>query len=307
MVFYYGLIIFFVFLCRRLYVMKTKSMQINFEGQEHQIDANTLINVLIHYQTIITEANKELGGGSKNIELKVNAFEKGSFIVDVSVIESLLKQVFSGDSMSYLSNLCGVVGGVYAAYKILKGKPAQTEDEKNAISIKGDNNTTIINPTIINVYNQRVVREAISKSIETSDSDANVEGLSVNCENTPPVIFKKKEFKEYIYTDFDTEVSMPDEQIEVVDTILTIIGLNFEAGSRWQFLFNGFKIQMIVKDDALMQKIDEGERFGKGDAIRVKMKIVKRYNPQYKAYENKSYKIIEFIEHILAPSQRKLF
>lgn len=77
MVFYYGLIIFFVFLCRRLYVMKTKSMQIKFEGQEHQIDANTLINVLIHYQTIITEANKELGGGSKNIELKVNAFEKG--------------------------------------------------------------------------------------------------------------------------------------------------------------------------------------------------------------------------------------
>lgn len=29
---------------------------------------------------------------------------------------------------------------------------------------------------------------------------------------------------------------------------------------------------MIVKDDALMRKIDEGERFGKVDAIRVKMK-----------------------------------
>ena len=287
--------------------MKKRSMQIKFEGQEHQIDANTLINVLIHYQTIITESNKELGGGTKNIELKVNAFEKGSFVVDVSVIESLFKQVFSGDSMSYLSNLCGVVGGVFAAYKILKGKPAKTEDEKSAISIKGDNNTTIINPTIINVYNQRVVREAISKSIETSDSDANVEGLSINCKDVPPVTFKKQEYKEYIYTDFENESSMPDEQIEIVDTILTIIGLNFEAGSRWQFMFNGFKIQMIVKDDALMQKIDEGERFGKGDAVRVKLKIVKRYNPQYKAYENKSYKIVEFLEHILAPSQRSLF
>lgn len=282
-------------------------MQIKFEGQEHQIDANTLINVLIHYQTIITESNKELGGGTKNIELKVNAFEKGSFVVDVSVIESLFKQVFSGDSMSYLSNLCGVVGRVFAAYKILKGKPAKTEDEKSEISIKGDSNTTIINSTIINVYNQRVVREAISKSIETSDSDVNVEGLSINCKDVPPVTFKKQEFKEYIYTDFENESSMPDEQIEIVDTVLTIIGLNFEAGSRWQFMFNGFKIQMIVKDDALMQKIDEGERFGKGDAVRVKLKIVKRYNPQYKAYENKSYKIVEFLEHILAPSQRSLF
>lgn len=100
---------------------------------------------------------------------------------------------------------------------------------------------------------------------------------------------------------------MPTECIEVVEAILTIIALNFEPGSRWQFIYNGFKIQMIVKDDALMKKIDEGERFGKGDAIRVKMKIVKRYNPVYNAYENKSYKIVEFLEHILAPSQKRMF
>lgn len=56
-----------------------------------------------------------------------------------------------------------------------------------------------------------------------------------------------------------------------------------------------------------MQKIDEGERFGKGDAIHVKMRIVKKFNHVYNAYENKSYKIVEFIEHIEAPKQNKLF
>ena len=66
--------------------MKTRRMQIVFEGQSNQIDANTLINVLIHYQTVITEANKELGGGAKTIDLKVNAIEKGSFIIDVSLV-----------------------------------------------------------------------------------------------------------------------------------------------------------------------------------------------------------------------------
>ena len=70
-------------------------MQIVFEGQSNQIDANTLINVLIHYQTVITEANKELGGGAKTIDLKVNAIEKGSFIIDVSLVESLT-QIFTG-------------------------------------------------------------------------------------------------------------------------------------------------------------------------------------------------------------------
>lgn len=289
--------------------MKKAIMKIKFEGQAHQIDANTLINVLIHYQSVISEANKVLGGGSKNIELKVNAFEKGSFIIDVSMVESAIKQIFSKDTIGYLADLGAVVGGVYAAYKKLKGKPAKTKEELESIKIniyKGDK--LVINQNIVKVYNQPIVREAVSKSIETADADANVEGFVVDSGNEHPVVFDKKDFKKYIYDDFDSEKEdMPTECIEVVEAILTIIALNFEPGSRWQFIYNGFKIQMIVKDDALMKKIDEGERFGKGDAIRVKMKIVKRYNPVYNAYENKSYKIVEFLEHILAPSQKRMF
>ncbi len=286
--------------------MKTKRMKIVFDGQTHQIDANTLINVLIHYQTVISASNKELSGGSKSVELKVNALEKGSFIVDVSVIESI-KGLFSANTMEYLASLSVVVGGVYAAYKCLKGKPAKSASEKESIIIKGnDNQTTIINNSIINVYNQPAVRESISKAIETSSEDANVEGVTFDSGSPEPTTFERESFKDYIYNDFDEELSIPEEKIEIVDAMLTIIALNFESGSRWQFLFNGFKIQMIVKDDALMKKIDEGERFGKGDAIHVKMKILKKYNPVYKGYENKSYKIIEFIEHIEAPLQTKM-
>lgn len=287
-------------------MMKTKRMKIVFDGQTHQIDANTLINVLIHYQTVISASNKELSGGSKSVELKVNALEKGSFIVDVSVIESI-KGLFSANTMEYLASLSAVVGGVYAAYKCLKGKPAKSASEKESIIIKGnDNQTTIINNSIINVYNQPAVRESISKAIETSSEDANVEGVTFDSGSPEPTTFERESFKDYIYNDFDEELSIPEEKIEIVDAMLTIIALNFESGSRWQFLFNGFKIQMIVKDDALMKKIDEGERFGKGDAIHVKMKILKKYNPVYKGYENKSYKIIEFIEHIEAPLQTKM-
>ena len=177
-------------------------MKIKFEGQTHQIDANTLINTLIHYQSVITEANKGLSGGAKAIELKVNAFEKGSFVVDVSIEESFILQMFSGDTMEYLANLATVVGGVFAAYKILKGKPAKSDKEKDAITININNNNIVVNQTIINVYNQPLVREAVSKSIETADADANVEGLIVDSDGQKPVVFKKENFKEYIYNDF---------------------------------------------------------------------------------------------------------
>ena len=292
-----------------VFFMKKKRMQIKFEGQSNQIDANTLISVLLHYQTVITEANRELSGGLKTIELKVNAIEKGSFIIDVSLVEGI-KQIFSSDTVGYLANLCGVVTGIFTAYKLLKGKPAKTEEEKTAITIKkshGNEVNVSYGQTIINVYNQPLVREAISKSIETADADVNVEGLIVDSGSDELVKFSKKEFKDYVYTDFDEENIIPEEKAEDVDAVLTIIGLNFEPGSRWQFLYNGFKIQMIVKDDALMAQINEGARFGKGDAIRVKLRIIKRYNPVFNAYENKSYRIVEFKEHIIAPTAQSLF
>ena len=97
---------------------------------------------------------------------------------------------------------------------------------------------------------------------------------------------------------------MTDENIDCeryvdIDATLVVVRLPIERGSRWQFMYDGFKIPIVVKDDALMQKIDEGERFGKGDAIRVKLRKIQKYNKEYKTYENKSYKIIEFYEHIV--------
>lgn len=115
------------------------------------------------------------------------------------------------------------------------------------------------------------------------------------------------EFEDYIYDGFDTEDDVPEERIEEEITTLVIVGLNFERGSRWQFMYNGFKISMIVKDGALMQKIDEGERFGKGDAIKVKLRRVQKYNKDYRAYENKSYRIVEFIEHIVPQQPLRMF
>lgn len=279
------------------------TMRFKFEGQTHAIDANTLINALVHYQTVVNEANRQYGGGVRDVRLQVNAIEKGSFVIDISVVQDFIKQLFSKDSVEYISGLVAIVGGVYGLYKVFKGKPIKTKEDQataeKSVSLIINGDVTIKN--ITNVYNQPIVREAISKSVENADGDPHVEGFTISKdkEDNNPVTFERRDFKSYIYDDFDNEDDIPDEREIDEVTTLTIVGLNFEKGSRWQFMYNGFKISIIVKDDALMKKIDEGERFGKGDAIRVKLRRIQRYNKEYKAYENKSYKIIEFIEHVI--------
>lgn len=282
--------------------MKRESMRISFEGQSHQIDANTLINVLTHYSMIISETNKELGYG-KDISLKINALEKGSFVIDITLVEKGLESLFCSNNIHYLKDFVEAIGAIFAIYKICKGKPAKESD--TTINING--NINIDRSTIINIYNQPIIREAISKSIETANEDVNVTGLSVEGCGHELVSFAKEDFHELIYTDFDLECILPQEKKEEVEAVLAIIRLSFEKGSKWQFLYNGFKIQMIVKDDALMQHIDNGAKFAKGDSIKVRMEITKSYNEAYKSYENKSYRIKEFLGHIEQPEQKTLF
>lgn len=55
-----------------------------------------------------------------------------------------------------------------------------------------------------------------------------------------------------------------------------------------------------------MARIDSGEKFGKGDAIKVRLRITKRFNKEFNCYENKSYKIVKFYEHLSLPADVRL-
>lgn len=88
---------------------------------------------------------------------------------------------------------------------------------------------------------------------------------------------------------------------------LTVLSLGFEPGSRWSFYYNGQRVAMNVKNDALAKAIDEGARFGKGDVLRVKLRIIQEYVPDAGMYRDSSFKIVEFYEQIRAERQGNLF
>lgn len=279
-------------------------MKIIFNGDTPQIDANTLISALGHYQFIMEMANKEMGG-SKTVELKINAIEKGSFVIDVEIVESALKSLFSGSSLGYISSVITIVGGVYAAYKKLKGKPARNEEEIGKTIIKGEDNV-IINRSIFNIYNGIQAREAISKTIEAADKDQSVQGFTIEGEGDT-THFDRDSFHEYIHRSFESDELLPPDNIIEEPAMLTILTMSFESGYQWNFIYKGFKIPVKIKEGPLMDIIDKGARFGKGDQIEVVLEIVQKYNPSYNAYENVKFKIKEFIRHIPVASPPSIF
>lgn len=289
--------------------MKARPMKIKFEGQTHQIDANTLINVMIHYQNIVTIANRELGGAEKQVSIRINAIEKGSFVIDIELVQNIVQQLFSKEGAGYVASLVTITEGVFNMYKRFKGRPVKTEKEKKEaqelVLQYGQNN---YNNCIVQVYNIGATREAISKSIETASNDFCVDGLSVQGNSDEPVRFEREFFDDYIYNEFEKEKSEGRERVVFDENaILVIMNLGFEKGDRWQFFYDDKKIYIPNNDKTLLKLINNGERFGKGDALRVKLKKNQRLIQGIGVYQTYSYKIEEFYEHILAPKQGSLF
>lgn len=273
-------------------------MEIKFEGKSHQISAELLIASLVNYQTVIEIANRTLGQGSRKIDVKVNATKEGSFILDISLEQTIIESLFSNDSVSYLANLTTVVGGVYSLYKVFKGRRIKESDKiPNDIGITKEN----LNITV-NVYNIKESRRCISETIKKVKDESQSEGISYNFGNEGKVKYEREHFESLIYDDFDLE-DEKEEIYEDVDAILNIVSLSFSVSKPWNFLYNGFPIRCTLRDETFQKHIDSGASFAKGDSLKVKLRIFKYFDKEYNTYVNKSYKVLEIIDHIHQPRQ----
>jgi hypothetical protein len=91
---------------------------------------------------------------------------------------------------------------------------------------------------------------------------------------------------------------LPSERTTTNRGRLSIVRLSFENMKKWEFYYEGYKIQANIIDEQFIARINRGERFAKGDALEVEIEITQRYDPTVDAFINKVYKINKFIRSI---------
>ena len=291
--------------------MENNALRLTFGGEAHHIDTNTLIAELTHVTTVLNMVNRELGDGSREIKINVNAIEKGSFVIELGVVESFLKTIFSSNNIEYVAAVTTVATAVYKLYQKYKGRKVATENKDEAVSIVNSQgnilsmNGNVTIEKIVNIYNNTTTREAISSGIRAAREDGNIESINIS-DNCQSVKYEKDEFDDLEYDDFVKEEASHEPKYEEKDAVLTIKQLNFEKGNQWKFYWDGIEIKLKVSEGALFKQIENGARFGKGDKIKVRLRINKVWNDNYSCYENKGYSIEEFYELIQQNVQGKM-
>lgn len=274
--------------------------KIKFDGEQHQIDANVLINNLIHTTSIIQEINRELNTGKK-IDVKIKALEKGSFLIHIDLIETALdslKNLLTRENVETAGAIIGGLVGLIELKKFLKGKKEKARtQEDNKVKIENESGQVIyIENFVSNLYeNNTIVKDALSQSFESIENDNSITGYEITDKNEVPIIRVEKE--EFEYLSLKSEEILDDEKITTQSANLNIVKVSFDSKLKWEFYFKGNKITAKVDDPNFQKRIDNGESFAKGDVLEVELVIKQKFDTTVNTYINKSYKINRIINH----------
>ncbi len=281
------------------------SIKLKFDGQINQIDANILISSLIHTSNAIQEINRFLDSG-KSIQIKVKAPEKGSFIIQVCLIESIIDSLFSSDNIAVASNIITILLGSITIKKFLKGKkPKEKKVEGGTtIIVNQEGNILHIDNLTFNIYDKsQVIKDSLSQNFESIRNDPSITAYEITDIHEKPLIRINRD--EFETLSLKSEELLEGERILHEAATLNIVRLSFEESLKWDFYFKGNKISAKIKDPSFYDLINKGESFAKGDILEVELQIVQKWDESVNTYVNKSYQIVKILRHLIRNQQQK--
>lgn len=289
-----------------------EDMLIKFDGQTHQIEANTLINSLLHFTNVVHEINRELGEDQK-VTINIKAHQEGSFEVLLNLIKDVTEAsqtLFPAVISTNVSLLINTVSGVYNAYKFLKGdKPKTIESTEGGVvkieNVSGD--VTYIDNRIFNIIQgNQIVRNNLAQGFDTLDKDVNVTGFEFLKENQSLLNIQREEFQSLAAGGDNGELQKDERLLTIGQAMLRIVRLSFDPKMKSDFLYEGNKIVSWVVDIDFYKMIDKGEAIRKGDVLECVLEIKQQYEPSIAEYVNKSYKVIKVNNHHPRSEQQEI-
>lgn len=287
---------------------------IEFSGEAHELDVNVLLTSLLNFSAAIQEIKDSISPETK-IEIKVKPFGEGSFLLLLGLYApELIKKtlsLFGKEDIALGAQIISIFANCIKLKEFLKGKPPKdvsNEDKDGNINISNQNGDIIqFNKSTINIYLENPKLDRLySKAFESIHSEQNIEGIKIS--DSQGQVLTEVPGASFDYMANDIQIDEP--LIKIVPkngAIVQATKLSFEQGYTWGFVYEGNKINAKITDESFFARINNNERFAKGDTFAVNLEITQKYDSEINAYINKAYEITAVLEHKEADKQSSLF
>lgn len=277
--------------------MQQETLTVKFGGQSHQVEIQTFAYSVLNFATVVKQTNLRLGG--RPLDIHIKAPKEGSVIVDIITTLTQNNSLIP-DSVEFIANLVGAVGGLYALHIFVSGRNVKKKaNEGNQIKIELDDRSTMqVAEKIYNIYTtDPVVSNGISQHFSALNEDPAVSEFVVTKSDKKKIIEVDREDFPRLAIKQQFETANSRTLIESAN--LYIYKVVFDKTDRkWEFYHGGNRISASISDEDFFKRIDSGEPFAKGDQLKVDLQINQILDESVGIHVNQSYQVIKVYEHI---------
>jgi hypothetical protein len=286
--------------------MKEEQLQLSlsYHGaavDEGQLDVYDAAANMIAFSDFVTVAGKAVYGSKVEINAKMGGFRQGSFVTDVyfQVVLPTLTLLPLVDVQEVLKT----VKNALDVWKHLKGAPPKSVepigngDQINVTNNNGD--VIIINRPALTLVLDRDSTAAVERFVGAGLAKPGIDSLEIRSATEALASVLNSEAR--YFTTVAAVQPVTDNEFEYALTIETAA---FKDGNKWRFSDGGSSFYAEIVDTEFLTKIDQGEAFAKGDALRVRMRIEQTRQGQEL---NTVRTVVKVLEHVKKHQPGKLF
>jgi hypothetical protein len=273
-------------------------------GGKDDLSATTYSAILINTVVLLEETNKELKTNA-HLDIRVKSERAGSFLIDLGIEPAVLGGIaplLTTENVKLVktvaSSIIDTASKALDVWKSLKGeKPKEIEHKgETVIVITGNDNKIEIDKSVYNIaLTNKRSQEAITNTFKALKDDEVVTDFSyIDSQKETKFIAERSDFTQL---GKPIPIIVEETRKSPVSATLRVVKQSFDKALKSDYLYLGNRIVASNSDDSFWEKIEEGERFGKGDALVVVLEITKEYNKSLNAYENKGYSILKVESH----------
>lgn len=297
--------------------MNPAQFQIIYDGpalENSTMDVRDLAPALLALGGVIEEANYALNKQKAKIAVKVRgSFKTGCFGIELDVVQSVLDQTLSlfkdtgissaKEIVEYMGFTASPVMGLIGFLRWLKGRKVNeiVLAENNSVKVVCDDESIIIERSVIELYRHYKLRQALQKVISEQLEKEGIDTVAFKVGDNPAFMTIEKSERNWFEAPIEEDEILGDSTEDVNLQLVTVV---FRDENKWRVSDGQNTFFATVTDSEFLRKVEQAEEsFTSGDILRVKLnKKQWLSNGTMKA----DYRIIEVLEHRGAATQMKI-
>ncbi|MCK0510925.1 hypothetical protein [Aromatoleum buckelii] len=253
---------------------------------------------MIAFSEFMVAAVKTSYGNSTEARAEVAGFAQGSFVTDlVFTVGGPAASLFSALTPDHLIT---VVKEAFGLWKHLKGSPPAAVTQAGQHVFVTNNSGQVIQvqtDTLNLVFNEKAT-DAVGRFVREAVNQQGVDAVEIAAAKDPIAWVTQAEAASFVPVVKEALVSE-----NVVRMTLILVAPVFQDGNKWRFSDGATTFSAAILDEAFLERVNGGERFGKGDALEVEMLIVQTRSASKISLDRS---VLKVIEHREAAQQTRL-